>query len=286
MGWVLGRWPENWPESGQSIANVETSTWLVWAAWAALALGVFALIFTQRQLQRNRALAAEKTRPYVGMLMEPHVADWHVIELVVRNFGQTAAYDVRFNFPNPPTVAEYENASDGYADVVELQLPRELPTLAPGQEWRMVWDSALDRAEIGQGVESRFEGTVTYFDRPEQSRGWKFWRRARRPLETKVVLDWDALPPVQRIELMTTHDLAKREKQKLELLRNLLTYFHYASKETRPDVFRSEIDRISRAVQETQDRWRTRQLDEPTDVSLRWGDAEDELGKQHRSERV
>ena len=179
------------------------------------------------------------------MLMEPHVADWHVIELVVRNFGSTAAYDIRFNFPNPPTVAEYENASDGYADVVELQLPRELPTLAPGQEWRMVWDSALDRAEIGSGIESRFEGTVNYYDRPEQPRGWRFWQRPRLPLETKVVLDWDALPPVQRIELMTTHDLAKREKQKLELLRNLLTYFHYASKETRPEVFRSEIERIN-----------------------------------------
>lgn len=33
---------------------------------------------------------------------------------------------------------------------------------------------------------------------------------------------------------MLTHDLAKREKQKLELLRSMLTYFHYASKETRP----------------------------------------------------
>jgi hypothetical protein len=276
MGWVQG-----W----HGVTDVESSTWLVWAAWGALALGVIALVFTHRQLQRNRALVAESTRPHVAMLMEPHVADWHVIELVVRNFGQTAAYDIRFNFPNPPTVAEYENASDGYADVVELQLPKELPTLAPGQEWRMVWDSALDRAEIGHGVESRFEGTVTYYDRPEQPRGWKFWQRARSPLETKVVLDWDALPPVQRIELMTTHDLAKREKQKLELLRNLLTYFHYASKETRPEVFRGEIDRINRAVQETQDRWRTRQLDEPTDVSLRWGDAENELGK-HRSQRV
>lgn len=277
MGWVQGSW--------HGVENVESSTWLAWAAWAALALGVVALIFTHRQLQRNRALAAEKTRPYVAMLMEPHVADWHVIELVVRNFGRTAAYDVRFNFPHPPTVAEYENASDGYADVVELQLPRELPTLAPGQEWRMVWDSALDRAEIGHGVESRFEGTVNYYDRPEQPRGWKFWQRPRRALQTRVVLDWDALPPVQRIELMTTHDLAKREKQKLELLRTLLTYFHYASKETRPEVFRGEIDRINRAVQETQDRWRTRQLDEPTDVSLRWGDAENELGK-HRSQRV
>ncbi|MBU8814267.1 hypothetical protein KL953_36050, partial [Mycolicibacterium goodii] len=60
-----------------------------------------------------------------------------------------------------------------------------------------------------------------------------------------------------------------------------LTYFHYASKETRPEVFRSEIERINAAVRETQDRWRSRQLDEPTDVSLRWSNAEDDLGKHH-----
>jgi hypothetical protein len=276
MGWVQG-----W----HGVTNSGSGTWLAWAAWAALLLGVVALVFANQQIQRNRKLAAEQTRPHVAMFMEPHAADWHVIELVVRNFGRTAAYDIRFSFPHPPTVAEYENAADGYADVVELQLPRELPTLAPGQEWRLVWDSALDRAEIGTGIESRFSGSVIYYDRPAQPRSWRFWQRERTPLETKVVLDWDALPPVQRIELMTTHDLAKREKQKLELLRNLLTYFHYASKETRPEVFRTEIDRISRAVQETQDRWRTRQLEEPTDVNVRWGDDENELGK-HRNQRV
>ncbi len=126
---------------------------------------------------------------------------------------------------------------------------------------------------------------MIYYDRPETPRGWRFWERDRRALRTDVVLDWDALPPVQRIELMTTHDLAKREKQKLELLRSLLTYFHYASKETRPEVFRSEIERINNAVRETQDRWRTRQLDQPTDVQLRWSNAEDDLGK-HRGEQV
>ena len=245
------------------------------------AVAIATLVFTNHQIERNRRMAAEQTRPHVAMLMEPHPADWHVIELVVRNFGRTAAYDIRFSFQTPPTVAEYENAADGYADVVDLQLPRELPVLAPGQEWRMVWDSALDRAEIGSGIESRFAGAVTYYDRPEKPRGWRFWQRVRSPLETKVVLDWDALPPVQRIELMTTHDLAKREKQKLELLRGLLTYFHYASKETRPDVFRSEIERINGAVQETQDRWRTRQFEQPTDVSLRWGNAQNDLGKHH-----
>ena len=277
MGWIQDSW--------HGVTGVGSSTWLAWAAWAALALGIVALLFTNTQLKRNRRLVAEQTRPHVAMLMEPHAADWHVIELVVRNFGKTAAYDIRFSFPQPPTVPEYEKAAEGYADVVELQLPRELPTLAPGQEWRTVWDSALDRAELGEGIESRFAGTVTYYDRPQQPRGWRFWQRPRCPLETKVVLDWATLPPVQRIELMTTHDLAKREKQKLELLRSMLTYFHYATKETRPDVFRSEIERMNRAVRETQDRWRTKQLDAPTDVSLRWGDAEKELGK-HRSERV
>ncbi|BBZ49519.1 hypothetical protein H7H82_01910 [Mycobacterium heidelbergense] len=277
MGWIQGGW--------HGVTNVGSSTWLSWAAWAAILLGVVALLFANRQVKLNRRLAAEQVRPHVAMFMEPHPADWHVIELVVRNFGRTAAYDIRFSFPNPPTVAEYESAADGYADVVELRLPRELPVLAPGQEWRMVWDSALDRAEIGGGIESRFTGTVVYHDRPDKPRGWRFWRRDRPALRTDVVLDWDALPPVQRIELMTTHDLAKREKQKLELLRGVLTYFHYASKETRPDVFRSEIERINGAVQETQDRWRTRVLDQPTDVSVRWGNAQTDLGK-HRGQQA
>ncbi|BBZ45879.1 hypothetical protein MPRM_31600 [Mycobacterium parmense] len=273
MGWIRDSWHE--------VTHVGSSTWIAWAAWAAIVLAVITLVFTNRQIARNRQLAAEQTRPQVTMFMEPHQADWHVIELVVRNFGKTAAYDISFSFENPPTVAQYENATDGYADVVELRLPHELPMLAPGQEFRMVWDSALDRNEIGTGIESRFVGTVSYFDRPENPQRRRFWHRDRDPLQTRVVLDWEALPPVQRIELMTTHDLAKREKQKLELLRGLLTYFHYASKETRPEVFRSEIERINGAVRETQDRWRTRQLDEPTDVSLRWANADGELGRHH-----
>lgn len=262
-----------------------SGTWLAWAAWAALALTVIALVYTHRQIQRSRRLAAEQTRPHVAMFMEAHAADWHVIELVVHNFGKTAAYNVRFGFPHPPTVAEYEDAHDGYANVVELKLPDEIATLAPGQEWRMVWDSALDRVELGEGIESRFSGTVTYYDRPDDPPGWKFWHPRRRPLETQVVLDWESLPPVHRIELMTTHDRARREKQKLELLRGLLTYFQYASKETRADVLRSEIQRINRVTAEVREQWSTRLLDEPTDVSLRWGDAVKELGR-HREQQV
>ena len=64
------------------------------------------------------------------------------------------------------------------------------------------------------------------------------------------------------------------------------TWLASASKETRADVFRSEIARMNRAVEETKDRWRTRQMDAaPTDVSLRWGDAQAEFGK-HRERAV
>ncbi len=61
--------------------------------------------------------------------------------------------------------------------------------------------------------------------------------------------------------MMTSHDLAKREKQKLELLRSLLNYFHHASRETRPDVLRAEIDRVNRAAEEAAGRLRTKQVD-------------------------
>lgn len=255
------------------LRDLGSGGWLAIAAWAALALGVVVLVWANRQLKRNRRLTSEQVRPQVTMFMEPHASDWHLIELVVRNFGQTAAHDIRFDFLNHPTVAVYEDSPvDGKPDVTELDIPGELPYLAPGQEWRTVWDSAISREELGGSIRSRFDGTLTYSNRPRPGANTakSGFREKGDTYETKFHLDWATLQPVQRIELMTTHDLAKREKQKLELLRSVLTYFHYASKETQPDVFRAEIDRMNKAVEETQDRWRTRQLDQTTELDFPW----------------
>lgn len=255
--------PFRWPD----LVSGDPLTWLAVAIWVTLGLAVLALVFTARQLRRAARLRADRERPYVAVFLEPHAADWHLIELVVRNFGRTAAYDIELSFDKPLTVAAYENAYGGYADVVPLALPDRLPNLAPGQEWRLVWDSARDRAQIGNQIESRFTGAASYYDRPETvRRWWQPWRRDRRPLHTEVVLDWAALPPTQRIELLTTHDLARQEKQKLELLRGVLAYFQYAAKETRPDVLRAEIDRMDRAAREVQDRWRTHAPADPEDT--------------------
>ncbi|KAA0098828.1 hypothetical protein CIW49_13150 [Mycolicibacterium sp. P1-18] len=254
------------------LSNLGSAGWLAIAAWAALVLSIVVLIWANRQLTRNRQLATERVRPQVTMYMEPHASDWHVIELVVRNFGQTAAHDIRLDFVDHPTVAAYEDPRlDGPPEVAELDLPSELLYLAPGQEWRTVWDSAISRAELGGSIRDRFDGSLTYSDHARAGSKKKSgsWGK-RTTFETKFRLDWGNLQPVQRIELMTTHDLAKREKQKLELLRSVLSYFHYASKETQPDVFRAEIDRMTKAVAEVQDRWRTRQFDETTELDFPW----------------
>lgn len=254
------------------VADLGSGGWLVVAAWAALVLGIVALVWANRQMKTNRQLKSEQVRPQVTFFMEPNATDWHVVELVAKNFGQTAAYDIRFEFVNHPTVAAYEVSQfDGPPEVAELDLPSELPYLAPGQEWRTMWDSAISREELGGSIRSRFDGALTYYDLPRPDAKQRKSKLAKRQtFQTKFTLDWATLQPVQRLELMTTHDLAKREKQKLELLRSVLTYFHYASKETQPDVFRAEIDRMNKAVAETQDRWRTRQLDQTTELDFPW----------------
>ena len=87
---------------------------------------------------------------------------------------EAAAYGIKFEFATPPTVPRYESADpDNYVDIVPLKLPAEIPYLAPTQEWRTVWDSALDRKQLGESIGSRFAGAVTFYDRPNSSRQGK-----------------------------------------------------------------------------------------------------------------
>jgi hypothetical protein len=67
------------------------------------------------------------------------------------------------------------------------------------------------------------------------------------------------------LELLTTHDLARQGKQKLELLRNLLTYYHYATSESREEVLRVEINRVRAAADELRERYRAEYHHEPAD---------------------
>ena len=236
------------------MAQFDPGAWTALAAWVALVVVVIALVYLWRQFLKARDRKAELTQPNVTMFMEPSSTDWHLVELVIRNYGQTPAYGLRFEFANPPTVARYESSyDDNIVDIVPLNLPAEIPYLAPAQEWRMVWDSALDRKQLGESIASRFDGAITYYDQPTSG-----GKAAGKKFRNSTVLDWATLPPVDRMELLTTHDRARQEKQKLELLRAVLTYYQYAVKESDESVLRSEINRIQTIGNEVRDRWRSR----------------------------
>jgi hypothetical protein len=237
------------------VLGLSAGAWTALAAWLAVMAGIGALVYAWRQYQRAKGQTAELMQPNVAMYMEPSASDWHLIELVVKNFGRTPAYGIRFEFANPPTVGRYEATSydDRYVDITPLNLPAEIPYLAPSQEWRIVWDSALDRRELGEAIASRFDGAVTYYDQPKTGRQGK---QTRSQYRSTAVLDWATLHPVERLELLTTHDLARQEKQKLELLRSLLTYYHYATSESREEVLRAEINRVRAAADELRERYR------------------------------
>jgi hypothetical protein len=244
-------------DRADDIANVSSGAWTALAAWLALCVAIAALVYAWRQFQSARHQTEDISQPNVAMFMEPNATDWHLVELVVKNFGQKPAYGIKFEFATPPTVPRYESAdADNYVDIVPLKLPAEIPYLAPTQEWRTVWDSALDRKQLGESIGSRFAGAVTFYDRPSSSRQGKT-KQKRHQFRTPAVLDWSTLHPVERLELLTSHDLARQEKQKLELLRGLLTYYHYATTESRHEALQSEINRINAAANEQRDRYRS-----------------------------
>ena len=108
-----------WTGSGTAFATWPTSPPVRgphsrpgWPSWSASRP-----CCTRRQYQRAKEQTAELMQPTVAMFMEPSATDWHLVELVVKNFGRTPAYGIRFEFANPPTVGKYENSyKDQYVD--------------------------------------------------------------------------------------------------------------------------------------------------------------------------
>lgn len=140
------------------------------------------------EAQRTRE---EQAQPNVVIFTVPNDSIWHVLELVVKNFGTTPAFDVQISFDSIPQV------SGGIGkDPTDLGYPALIPILAPGQEWRTMWDYAPRRAKSAP-LPSKHKASLKFFD----SRGKAF--------DTSGLLDWDTLMSVTRIEVKTVHDVAK-----------------------------------------------------------------------------
>ena len=75
--------------------------------------------------------------------VNPYVSQ--MLELVVKNFGNTPAYNITMEFDPTPQVSP-ESVGEGATD---LAYPSLIPILAPEQEWRTWWDSAVARKDAG-----------------------------------------------------------------------------------------------------------------------------------------
>lgn len=164
------------------------------AAALTFVIAGIALLYARSQVAEARAgrrlaqdLEVERAQPYVVAYSEPSGATPVIIDIVVKNYGATAATDVRISLDPWPM-----RSADGEHE--QVTIPEVIPVLAPGQEWRTMWDSGMTRRE--SGLPDRHEGKVTF-------RGIKNVAR-----ESDVVLDWTIYKTRRWVEVRGIHDAA------------------------------------------------------------------------------
>lgn len=155
---------------------------------ATLVIAAIAAGIALFQLVQAKKLERDKSQPYVIMTMEESISPEY-IDLVIRNYGQTAAYDVRVELSPSPTRVQ------AGAEVVDL--PEVIPVMAPGQEWRTHWDTASDR--YNSGLPDRHEGTITYSGEKDVY---------KKHFSTTAILDWSIYKSRRLMVKYGVHDLA------------------------------------------------------------------------------
>lgn len=173
--------------------GLTAEAWAALGTWATVALAVGAVIVARNQLNEARDLRREQAQPYVVAFMEqnPHAPQF--VELVIRNFGVTAARDVKIT-ASPPL----RRTGDAGGAPEAVWLPNVVPVLVPGQEWRTFWDVSHQRAS---------DETLKNEDRYEVRTSYEGVGGQR--VDYLSVLDWGAYKGRRWMETKTIHHAAK-----------------------------------------------------------------------------
>ena len=158
---------------------MHADAWAALALWITAAIAGGALLFASRQVNEARATRKAVAQPNVVVYVDLNPGDWQYLDLVVKNFGQTPAYGIRFVGLPDLDVVPWENLLTGDHETA-LHVPETIVVLAPGQEWRTIWDSAVAREEyharrrlephLGlRQLRTVFVGIVTYTDSEDEA---------------------------------------------------------------------------------------------------------------------
>ncbi|NDK31672.1 hypothetical protein [Nesterenkonia haasae] len=145
---------DNGPSAADWIGSVTSAlTFLIAAVALCIAKGQLGEASSARE--QSKALEREKSQPYVVAYLEGNGVGSHIHDLVVKNFGQTAGRNIKVSFE--PAL----NRTNGAEGVEAVVLPEAISFLAPGQEWRTVFDVATARAGRAD-MPMIYRGVVTY----------------------------------------------------------------------------------------------------------------------------
>ncbi|TDC66262.1 hypothetical protein E1258_03305 [Micromonospora sp. KC207] len=173
------------------ISKTNPDAWAAGAGWTTTAIALVASIAALRQVREARRLREEQAQPYVVAYMEHSQADMQFLDLVIKNFGTTAARDVRIYAQ--PTL---KRSTGQGADTEDVGLFKALPILVPQQEWRTFWDSGLNRKRTNLPDEHVVK--VEYKD-----------ARGRKMEPTVAALDWSVYKNSQWLAIYGPHHSAK-----------------------------------------------------------------------------
>jgi hypothetical protein len=143
--------------------TVTADAWAALAQWVTAGIALGAAVFAYFQVIEARRTRERVAQPDVVVYIERDPQNWHYMDLVIKNFGQTPAYNIRLTLP-PLEVVPWENSVTGER-VTALWVPESIAVLAPGQEWRTSWDSGIEREEYEGELKTQFVGNVEFDDK-------------------------------------------------------------------------------------------------------------------------
>jgi hypothetical protein len=98
-----------------------------------------------------------------------------LVQLVIKNFGPTAAHNVSIKIDPDP------QRTNGQGGVEGVWLPDDIPVLAPGQAWSTLWDFTRFRFNQEPPLPDRYDVSIFFVDPNEPN---------RPPETSQAVLDW------------------------------------------------------------------------------------------------
>lgn len=191
IGFLTG-WQAS-PRSPGGLLPLTPEQWSSLAAWLGVAIAALAACYAGMQWVDARKLRREMVQPQVICYMN---LDWTgtknpkaFVSLVIRNIGPTTARDVKIDW-NPDPMHVTNTLHYPTWEAVPFDAPSYFSSLAPGQEWRTVWDVVEFRQQLDElKAQDSYVVRITWRGHEDE------------PGNLETTLDWK---PFRNVQALTT----------------------------------------------------------------------------------